>query len=91
MHFVRLSARNSHVRERDLFTEVDAYYSLVYASPEGNVRGHFVTLHAGETYRGNVFKKRLNFRTEVRINWHLLTADALILILGKCYFVFSYR
>ena len=83
MHFVRATQRNSHVREQDLFSEVDSYYSLVYSSPEGNVRGHFLTLNAGEQYRGKVFKKRLNYRTEIRINWHFLTADALIVILGK--------
>ena len=83
MHFVRLTSRNSHVRERDLFTEVDAYYSLVYASPEGNVRGYYTTLSAGENYKGKVFKKRLNFRNEIRVNWHVLTADALIVIIGK--------
>ena len=56
MHFVRLSHRNSHVREADLFTEIDSYYSLVYSSPEGNVRGHYKTLAAGQAYTGKVFK-----------------------------------
>ena len=56
MHFVRLCHRNSHVREADLFTEIDSYYSLVYSSPEGNVRGHYKTLSAGQPYTGKVFK-----------------------------------
>ena len=83
MHFVRLTQRNSHVRVEDLFSEIDSYYSLVYSSPEGNVRGHYTTMDAGCPYKGKVFKKRLNYRNEVRINWHILTADALIVILGK--------
>ena len=86
MHFVRLTHRNSHVREQDLFSEIDSYYSLVYSSPEGNVRGHYKTLDAGQEYRGKVFKKRLNYRTEVRVNWHILTADALVVIIGESFF-----
>ena len=85
---MRLTSRNSHIRERDLFTEIDSYYSLVYPSPEGNIRGHYMTLRAGESYHGKVYKKRLNYRTEVRINWHLLTADGLIVVIGEYFFDF---
>ena len=41
-----------------------------------------MTLNAGEQYRGKVFKKRLNTRAEIRVNWHVLTADAIIVVLG---------
>ena len=83
MHLVRFTRRNSHVREADLFTDIDSYYSLVYSSPEGNIRGHYMTLNAGEQYRGKVFKKRLNYRNEVRINWHILNFDGLVVVVGK--------
>ena len=82
MHFVGMSGRNTHIRSRDIFNEIDAYYSLVYSSVDGNTRGHFIDLNAGEAYRGKVYRKRLNFRVEVRVNWHLLNADTIILVLG---------
>ena len=88
MHLVRLSRRNSHVREGDLFTDIDSYYSLVYSSPEGNIRGHYTTLNAREQYRGKVFKKRLNHRDEVRIDWHILNFDALVVVLGKLLIIY---
>ena len=84
-----LSGRNTHVRARDLFNEIDAYYSLVYSSVDGNTRGHFIDLNAGEAYRGKVYRKRLNFRAEVRINWHLLNADTIIIIIGTFFFSFD--
>ena len=65
------------------FVQVDSYYSLAYASPRGNLRSWFKTIPAGEPLDSVVAKFRLKMRCEVQINWHLLTINGIIFVIGE--------
>ena len=79
----RVVPGNVHVTRDQLFTNLDAYYSMCYAAPRGNVRSFFQCTSAGRRLNTQVAQFRLKKRTEVAINWHRLTADGVIAVLGK--------
>ena len=80
---VRNTEGNGHVTKDQLFMDVDSYYSMCYAASRGNVRSFFRYCPAGRRLNTQIAQFRLKKRTEVMINWHLLTADGVIAALGK--------
>ena len=80
---VRNTEGNAHVTREQLFTNVDGYYSMCYAASRGNVRSFFRYCPAGRRLNTQVAQFRLKKRTEVIVNWHRMTADGVIAVLGK--------
>ena len=63
--------------------QCDSYYSLAYGSPRGNLRAFYRSRPAKANLDVHVAKFRLKLRTEVQINWHVLTINAIYFVIGK--------
>ena len=87
----RLVPGNVHVTRDQLFSNLDAYYSMCYAAPRGNVRSFFQCTSAGRRLNTQVAQFRLKKRTEVAINWHRLTADGVIAVLGELIKILNFQ
>ena len=78
----RLTEGNSYITRDQLFANVDGYYSMCYAESRGNVRSFFRYTGAGQRLNTPVAQFRIKARCEVSVNWHRLTADGVIGIIG---------
>ena len=80
---IRVAPGNQHVTRDNLFSNVDAYYSLCYAGTRGNIRSYYDNCSAGQRLNTRIAQFRLKPRTEVQVNWYLLNTDGLIAVIGK--------
>ena len=83
MGLVRVTEGNGHITRDQLFSNVDAYYSMCYAASRGNVRSFYQYCPSGRRLNTQVAQFRLKKRTEVAINWYRLNADGVIAVLGE--------
>ena len=65
--------------------QVDAYYSLAYGSPRGNLRAFYRSVPAKSNLNVHVAKFRLKLRCEIQINWHVLSVNAIYFVVGKLF------
>ena len=74
---------NAHVTRLELFSEIDAWYSYSFPTPEGNIRNYCTYFPRGILPNGDpVARFRMVKRTEMVINFNLLTPNTVLAIIG---------